>query len=58
MCTGGGRESGIMYKFFENETIFMVALVPMVLGIFDGLSNNYKLGLVGLGILFRLVLKE
>ena len=56
--TGGRRESGIMYKFFENETNFMVALVPMVLGIFDGLSNNCRTGLLGLGILFRQVLKE
>ena len=46
-----------IFFFFENYKIFMVGLVPMVLGIFDGSSNNCRTGLLGLGILFRLVLK-
>ena len=53
----GEEEKVYMYNFFGNYTIFMVALVPMVLGIFDGSSKNYSTGLLGLGILFHLVLK-
>ena len=51
------KVGGLCTIFFQNYTIFMVALVPIVLGIFDGSSNNCRLGLLGLRILFRLVLK-